>query len=275
MRIFCSCLGLGCLWSLLVPTLLNAATIRGRTTTEAGRPIRRVSVMIEARGLSTKTNENGEFRFDGVSPGIFRIRAEKPGWVDAKQLMAVGPQQSEEEFDVTISMELTLLSQILARVQIGSITYVFLFGLLILAFNFLMAPEPTGGVTLAGWSVILASVILAGFKLEPIAAAFLLLCGAVGGGLIQFFGNKAATKRLNREAEEDEQLAAARKRDQEKLASLVGIKGFALTDLKTCGSARIGETVMDVRAVRGFIPRETPVVVSLVDGTIPVVERLD
>jgi len=48
--------------------------------------------------------------------------------------------------------------------------------------------------------------------------------------------------------------------------------GITLTDLRACGSASVDGEIIDVRALQGFIPRQTRIVVRMLDGATPVVE---
>ena len=86
-----------------------------------------------------ETDENGEFRLEGVEPGSYRFVAEKRNWVGHEGRVFV----SEEELEVNVVMELTWLFRALARVQLGILVYVVLFGLVVLAFNMWVVPEPS------------------------------------------------------------------------------------------------------------------------------------
>jgi len=89
-------------------TDVTATTIRGGIKTKVGRPIVRVNVSLESRdhkmgellAVTTMTDEKGEFRFDNIEPGSYRVSAEKQGWESEKQLVTVQEDAADEEMAV-------------------------------------------------------------------------------------------------------------------------------------------------------------------------------
>lgn len=267
---------------LLLPSALRAATIRGSTRNQGGQPIRRVEVIIEPRGsgvpetglISTTTGEDGEFLFAGVKPGTYVVRARKRAWIDVEEPITVAQNSADDELEVDFVMELTLLSRLVARVQLGILVYVLIFGLLVLVTNYWIVSEPSGEVSVAGWGFILASVLIACLKLDWAQAGLLAILGATFGGLVSLVGGRLAARRHRQTAAERQREADQRKREKDRLAALVGQEGITLTDLKPCGTASVNEEVFEARALRGLISKRSPVVVKRLDGTTLVVDSL-
>ena len=267
---------------LLVPSALRAATIRGSTRNQGGQPIRRVEVTIEPRGpgvpetglISTTTGEDGEFLFAGVKPGTYVVRARKRAWIDVEQPITVAEEDAGGELEVELVMKLTLLSRLVTRVQLGILVYVLIFGLLVLVTNYWIVSEPSGEVTIAGWGFILASVLIACFKLDWARAGLLAILGATFGGLVSLVGGRMAARRRRQTAAERQRETDERQREKDRLAALVGQEGITLTDLKPCATASVNEEVFEVRALQGLIPKRSPVVVTRLDGMTLVVDSL-
>ncbi len=137
-------------------------TIRGGIKTKAGRPIVRVNVSLESTdhkmgesfAVSALTDEKGEFRFDNIELGSYRVSAKKRGWESEEQLVTVQEDAADQEMAVAFVMELTYLNRLMANVRFGSLTYVVIFGLLVFVANFFIAPRPVLGVTVFGWFVV-------------------------------------------------------------------------------------------------------------------------
>jgi tetratricopeptide (TPR) repeat protein len=55
----------------------GSAQIEGKVTDEQGRPV--ADATVEVRGLTAKTNENGDYRFPKVPGGIYIVIVSKPG----------------------------------------------------------------------------------------------------------------------------------------------------------------------------------------------------
>jgi membrane-bound ClpP family serine protease len=104
--------------------------------------------------------------------------------------------------------------------------------------------------------------------------AFLItVLGGVLGGLIHRFGGRAAGRRIAQLEQERQQQASQQNQRQQRLDALVGRHGVAVTDLKACGSASFDGQIVEVRAFDGFIAKGTSVVVKMLQGKTPVVER--
>jgi membrane-bound ClpP family serine protease len=116
------------------------------------------------------------------------------------------------------------------------------------------------------------SVLIACLKQMWVEALILTAIGGGFGGLIHRFGGKAAARRVGQLEQERQQQAAKERERQDHLAGLVGREGVAVTDLKACGSASLEGEIVEVRALDGFIPKGTPVVVKSIQGKTPVVE---
>jgi hypothetical protein len=272
-------LGLALLGVLLTPSGGSAATVRGGVANEAGEPIHRVTVTLEAIGpagggdvRSATTDEQGEFRLENVDPGSYRLVAEKSRWVRTEKRVFVLEDKADAELDVHVVMQLTLLSRALAQLQLGLLVYAVLFGLGVLAFNLWIVPEPSREVTVIGWIFVVVSLIVACLK-QMWAQAFLLtLLGGIGGLLIHKLGGKVAARRVHDIEEERDKQAAEQQERLDHLAALVGKEGITMTDLKACGTASVEGDVIEVRAEDGFIAKQTRVVITRLEGKTPVVE---
>ena len=265
---------------LLTPSGLSGATILGTARTEHHQPIRRVEVTIEptepeiagAGAISASTDKEGKFRFDDVEPGNYLLKARKRGWGKTEIPLAVSAGDARGELQVDLVMNLTLLSRVVARVQLGILVYVVLFGLLALVTNYWIAAEPSGEVTVVGWGFILASILVACIKLDWAQAGVLAGLAAIGGGLIHGVGGRMAACRLRQVKAERQREADQRRQQEDKLTALIGKEGITLTDLKPCGSAAIDGETFDVRALQGLIPHQTRVVVKTLDRWTLVVD---
>jgi hypothetical protein len=273
-------MGLSVAWALLAPSGLHAATILGSVKDHEGEPIRRVHVTLEPQGAAAQaarppwatTDENGEFRFERVPPGSYLVRAEKKRWASAEKRVFVSDEQADGQLEVRIAMDLTPFQQVLAQVQRGILVYVAIFGLLVLAFNMWVVPEPSKEISAFGWVFIVLSVVVALVKRMWFQAALLALLGTVLGRLIQKVGGKAAARRVRQIEEERRKRAEEQKQHVDKLAALVGKEGITLTDLKACGSASIEGEIVEVRAMAGFLPKRSRIVVTRLEGRMPIVE---
>jgi 5-hydroxyisourate hydrolase-like protein (transthyretin family) len=264
---------------LLSSSRLRGGTIRGTITTDNDKPIQRVEVTVQRRSdnrwvklASTTTDERGEFQLDVNEPGNYRVHAEKKGWKQRNRTVRLSGETAREEVNVNFVMKLTLLYQLLWRFQIGSILYVLVFGLLVLCFNFFMVPEPSKGVTVFGWIVLLGILGIAAVKIEWHLCLLLATISVPSAVLIQRYGNKTAATRLHGEQVELQKEKSTRKQEKDQLTALIGEQGITLSDLKTYGRADIIGNIVTVRALRGYVPKDTPVVVKMLDGTTPVVE---
>jgi len=264
---------------LLSSSSLRGGTIRGTITTEDDKPIRRVEVTIQRRSdnrwvkrASTTTDERGEFQLEVNERGNYRVHAEKQGWVQKNRVVSYSAKTTLEEVKVNFVMKLTLVYQLLRRFQIGSILYVLAFGLLVLCFNFFLVPEPSTGVTVFAWIVLLAILGIAGMKIEWHLCLMLVAVSIPSAVLIQRYGNKTVATRLHGEQVELQKQMSTRKQEKDQIAALIGEQGVTLSDLKMYGRADIIGNIVTVRALRGFIPKDTPVIVKMLDGSTPVVE---
>ena len=269
------------LWILLAPAGLHAATISGSVATEGQKPIRRVTVTLHSAGAasqavglhSTTSDEKGLFRFDDVRPGSYVITAEKKRWVTAQKRVFVSDEDPAGELRVDFVMSLTPLWRVLGNLQVGLLVYVVLFGLLVLAANMWISPVPSREVSVIGWAFVVGSVLIACVKLMWVEALILTALGGILGALIHRFGGRAAARRVGQLEQERQQQAAEERQRQDRLAALVGREGVAVSDLKACGSASLEGEIVEVRALDGFIPKGTPIVVKSLQGKTPVVER--
>ena len=158
---------------------LSAATVEGRVTNAAELPVGGVDVGLYLNAgtadphtepfRSGRTGPEGHFRFEGPEPRAYSIVARKNGWEDAEEGFAITSDASSPVTNVNITMRLTLLNRIIARFHLGTVLYIILFGLLVLAFNFLV-PEPSNGVRVAGWLIMLVGCGIAWVKFEWMAA---------------------------------------------------------------------------------------------------------
>lgn len=267
-----------CLGICLISSPVSAGDVRGRITGQDQQPIARVTVTLEPRDAgaraggvrSVETDENGEFRLEGVEPGSYRFVAEKRNWVGHEGRVFV----SEEELEVNVVMELTWLFRALARVQLGILVYVVLFGLVVLAFNMWVVPEPSREVNVVGWMFMVAGLVIACVKALWVQAFFLAVLGGAGGALVHKIGGKVAARRIRQIEQERDEQAAEGQQKRERLASLVGKEGITITDLKACGNAKIDGEIIEVRAAEGFLPPQTRVLVTRLEGKTPVVEAV-
>jgi hypothetical protein len=269
---------------LLLISLTNseliAATIRGKIETQENLPIARVTVALHSRDLgpnvppisSVTTAADGTFQLQDIPPATYRLVAQKPGWVDAEITVAVSADQADGEVEVRLPMDLTLRSQVVARLRMGILAYVLVLGLLVLVANYWVAPVPSREVTVFGWVFVVASVLISCVKLLWIQALVLVSLGVPLGWLIQRYGGKAASLRMDEQEKEKKKQDDDRRAQRERLEAVTGQEGITLSNLKPCGTASIDGEVVEVRAQHGFIPKDTPVVVKKIEGGMPVVD---
>lgn len=260
---------------------VSTLTIRGKIETQFGKPIGRVQVKLESYGkrkvgsfLSTAlSDENGKFQFENVEPGFYRVSARKNRW-QSKELIFTILENDRDEKRVTIQMELTPLYQTLAYVQFGSLTYVAFFGILIFVANFFIAPRPVSGVTYFAWLVCLLSLAISWIKVDWTHSLPLSIVVITASLLLQTWGTRVASRRTQKEDEEKRAEEAENQLQLESIQSLVGKEGVTTTDLKACGSVHIEGKMISAKAMRGYIPLDTRVIVRMVEGKFLVVEPL-
>jgi hypothetical protein len=129
-------------------------------------------------------------------------------------------------------------------------------------------------VTGAGWALIGLSVLVAVLKLEWGDAGAAALIGTIGAFVIQHYGRRNAACRRRDEEREAVEVVSRLEQERSAIDALVGREGVTLTELKTCGSVQLGEIVVDARSGRGYVPRDTRVVVRRIEGKTPIVEVL-
>jgi tetratricopeptide (TPR) repeat protein len=79
------------MFSLLLPLIAqvpgNAATLEGSVRDSAGHPLATATVQLESQDqvqtLTTRTDSNGRYKFPGLKPGIYTLRAQMPGYGEA------------------------------------------------------------------------------------------------------------------------------------------------------------------------------------------------
>ena len=162
----------------------------------------------------------------------------------------------------------------LAGLQFGSVLYVLLFGLLVLAFNYYAAPAPSVVANRLGWSIVAASLLIALFKLDGRITAVVALISISAGVTLQRFGRRSAAVRVEADREERQEEAESREEEDRRIQSLVGREGITVSDLKACGTVEIDGVIVSVRALRGFVACNTQVIVREIDGNVPVVEPM-
>jgi membrane-bound ClpP family serine protease len=219
------------------------------------------------------TDPEGKYQFENVAPGRYILQFQKQGFNKTNRTIDVIDDSTSAKVEVAaVQLQLTPLYQFLANLQAGSVVYVLLFGIATLLFNFYMVPEPSRGVTIAGWCFLGLAVLIAAMKLEWVDAAIAAVVGTAAASAIQRFGRKYAATRLEQEAVELSAEVAQRELERRDFDSLVGQEGITLTELKTCGSIRVAGRVVDARSGRGYVPPDTRVVVRRIEGKTPVVE---
>ena len=251
------------LCSVCTPACLTAATLRGVVTDSSEAPIARVNVTLISSAetgvtrVSTTTDVQGRFRFDDLAADTYRIVCVKKGWVRVERLWDATAMRSGEEGRVTLVMELTFFSQMVERIRLGVLAYVLVFGLLLLAANYWIAPQLSREANFVAWAVMAVSIAIACVKQQWVHAVLLAVVASALGTVIHKFGRKTADKRMQ-QAAEDRRIEAARQQDErERFQSLVGKEGIALTPLKPYGNASIDTQILEVKARHGFIPEQT------------------
>jgi membrane-bound ClpP family serine protease len=112
-------------------------------------------------------------------------------------------------------------------------------------------------------------------KLDPQPALELSVVGPAAAAVVHWYGRKVAERRLLEEFQKTEARLQAQREEHRRLEELVGRRGVTLTDLRACGTARLGDAIVQVRALSGYIPKATEIVVTLLDGRTPIVETAD
>jgi len=269
------------LWVAFVPLPADAAVIRGRVESPQSLALGRVTVTVELMGAagedpfsaSEQTDEQGRYVFENVPDGMFGLSAQKQGWLDAETVVSsTRPGVPERSGDVIV-MELTPLYLLLTNLQFGGTLYVVLFGLLILIFNFYWVPEPSKGVAIAGWLVLALGIGVANYRTGLRVGLPMGLIGGAAAIAIHKLGHKTASRRLAEEQQEIQQQHDRDEWERERLWTLVGKAGTAVSDLKAHGTVQIGDAVLQARALRGYIPRDSRVVVTKIEGLTPIVEQ--
>jgi len=259
----------------------NGDVIRGRVNTESGSPISGVAMTIKFLGdqnqksfsASTVTNEKGRYVFKDVPAGMYSVTAEKQGWMDGETIADAVPADSTAKGGSRIVLQLTPLYILLTNIQFSSTVYLAMFGLLILAFNFYWVPEPSKGVTISGWVVVCVATSIVMYRTGWRVGLPLGGIAAATGYLIQKYGHRTASGRLEQEAQQQQRHDDIDERERERVHALVGKNGVTVTDLKTCGTVKVDDTVIEARALHGFIPQDIRVVVTRIEGKTPIVER--
>jgi len=81
-------------------------TIAGTVRSSAGKPLEGASVLLEEKGrsnsLETKTQADGSYVFSGVKPGVYTVRAEKPGWRECISNPLVLNARDKKRVDVVL-----------------------------------------------------------------------------------------------------------------------------------------------------------------------------
>lgn len=259
----------------------SAATIEGRVSDDEGRPVSRVQVTLSSLDVMGRsrfaavahTDKQGQFRFDDVSPGRYVMVAEKKRWMPAEQSVVL--LRDDQRANVSISLSLTLGSRVAGTLQLGGLLYVFAFGMLTFYFNFSFLPEPSKTVTAVGWAALAATVVIALVKLDVLLAAAFALCGASGGGALNFWGNRRAAARRTRVESEQQSEHEERRQRAASLQDLLGQRGMAQSNLNPYGDAQFDGRTVEVKSSNGFIARSTPVVVQRIEGRTVVVEPVE
>jgi membrane-bound ClpP family serine protease len=134
-------------------------------------------------------------------------------------------------------------------------------------------PEPSKGVAIAGWVVLALGIGVANYRTGSRVGIPLGLIAVAAGIAIQKLGHKAASRRLVEEQQQLQQQHDLDEWERQRLWTLVGKAGIAVSDLKACGTVQVDDTILEARALYGYIPKDARVVVSKVEGLMPVVEQ--
>jgi len=266
---------------LLVAGPLQARSITGQIRSDQDKPITKVKVTLHRAGAgrgspevaATETDSEGRFRFDFVKAGSYDLVVAKGGWAKVRQPVTLTDSDDAAERQINLQMQPSQLSKIIAVIHTGSLTYLAIFGLVILLVNFFIAPRPMKAITVAGWAMVAGSVVIALVKTQWAAAIILGISGGGIGALLQWQGQKRTVDDSLRQERKATELEKSRQRKH--LEQLVGKRGRTFSDVKPHGHASIeGETV-EVKAGRGFIAKDVDVVVSKIEAGIPVVDPVE
>ena len=246
-------------------------------TDSAGRPISRVQITIspsDRYGIlaRTSTDKQGHFQTTDLPPGHYIVSAHKGGWRPTQQVSDLTGQTDAEPKSVSIVMQLTTFYLIAQKIRSGMLAYVLIFGLLLLAANYWIAPQPSREANIAGWAFMVVAVGIACVKLEWLQAAVLLVLGSVASLLIHKYGRQSAAKRLEENKQRRLEEESLRNQERERLESFIGKQAVTLTPLSPYGNATMDDQVVEVKASSGFIPADTRVIVRAMDGKTPVVD---
>jgi hypothetical protein len=267
---------------LIVPSQEHSGKVHGRITTKGGEPIGRIKVILEyvdasgrdKTGYSSKTDKEGVYAIENVKPGLYELHARKEGWADWKDRVLID-EGDRRQVEVNAVMRLTTWRKVTGSIQAGAVVYVFCLGVLVLAGNFFIAPQPSKPVGLVGWLVMAISVGVAFAKWTPGGAVLLAVVAGCAGMLIQRFGKKVALSRqLSYEAESREQ-SEWKEAQRERTSDLVGKKGTTTSALKPYGQAKIEGLSVEVKSARGMIGIDSRVVVTEIEDGHPVVEAAE
>lgn len=255
----------------------NAGEMTGRIVNKDDLPISRVSVSLTpvgptGRQVLTTSDANGRFELTDLDNTTYYLRVSKNGWIDNQLRVEVTSDSSDANVDAVVTMRLTTQSKVLGSIQLGSLMYLLGFGIVVLIFNYFMVPEPSKGVAATGFTIVGLVIAISLIKTLWVAAATFTLIGGVVTGLIRHFGLKVANTRLQIEQDQRQQADAADQEERTQIASLVGENGVTTTDLRSCGRAKFGERIVEVRARRGFIGLGTSVIVIEIEGRTPIVD---
>jgi membrane protein implicated in regulation of membrane protease activity len=257
----------------------EAGAVVGTVKTWDDREMLHVNLRLESTPYNSprmarllRSDEQGQFRFDDVPPGIYVLRASKTRWVDVQENVLIPEKDADRIVQVALKMELTPLWWGLAQLQRGALFYAVLIGLAVLLVNYWVAQLPSREIAACGWGVIGLCVAIALVKSLWVEAGILGTVGLSFGMLLTRLGGRAARERVAADEQEVQRQQAKQQEERDNLLAMIGCSGTTLSDLRACGTAEFDGKVFEVRAFDGFVSKGSPVRVRSVDGRTLVVE---
>ena len=224
---------------------------------------------VRVAGQAAITDKKGECTLDGLAIGRHDVR------VTARKFLQRQPVtihvMAHQDNQIVVKLKPKPVYYVLHLIGAGATIYVFVFAMIMICLNYFVGFEPLESLTWSAGALVLASLLLAAFRLPPVTAIPLIAVEGLGAAILIRYA-KAWARKHPPAKEPKEQKPTPEEKIAQKREALEGKVGITTSALRPSGTADFGAGNVEVTGQTGHISQNVKVrVESILPNKILVV----